>query len=219
MALEQNLGVWVHNPAPVQPEMTVAVTGLGRSGTTMVARVLTALGLYMGENLTPMSHEDKEFQLLIKNNDEQAFAELCRKRDQAFVLWGLKVPAFRSQMNQFCQHMRSPRIIVLMRDMAAISIRLSGAHDLDTLQALRKTLAGYQKLIENIASCPAPVLVISYEKALQYPQEMVQEIAAFCGLSPTPEHIKRAANEIQNGDPRYLGRGEASLLLKEQRDV
>ena len=115
--------------------------------------------------------------------------------------------------------MRSPRIIVLMRDIAAISIRLSGAHDLDTFEALRGTISNYQKLIENIGSCSAPVMVISYEKALQYPQEMVEEIAAFCGLAPSPEHIKRAANEIQNGDPRYLGGGEIALTLKEIRNV
>jgi hypothetical protein len=43
-----NTGCWVLRPAPLPAEATMVVTGLGRSGTTMIARVLSELGIFIG---------------------------------------------------------------------------------------------------------------------------------------------------------------------------
>src|SRR5262245_26760742 len=118
-----NTGIWRHNDAPSSQYATVIAMGLGRSGTTMVARVLIELGMNMGAHLSRRSSEDADIRSRIKANDLSGFQELCRQRDAAHDKWGFKCPAFFPVMNTFSKSVRNPRFIVMFRDVLAISIR------------------------------------------------------------------------------------------------
>lgn len=200
-----NPGIWLHNPAPCPDQATIATTGLGRSGTTMVARVLSELGIFMGQQVTFETQEDKEFQTLVKAKNIDGFAALCRSRDVAHARWGLKVPALRSDLNTFASCMRNPRLIVTFRDALAVALRNTMSMGGETATALAGTARDYLVLARRVADYQGPVLAISYEKSLQFPKETASAVAEFCGLAPDERTVNRAASAIQNSDPRYLG--------------
>ncbi len=203
---EKNYGIAALNDAPCGDTATIAVTGLGRSGTTMLSRTLLALDLPMGDNLTPQSAEDKKIQLLIKERDFDGFAELCRARDADHPIWGFKCPALRGSLGTSVQQMRNPRVILVFRDIVAISQRNALSVDANLPRAMEQAAQDYVKLVRQAQKLSAPVLLVSYEKALQYPQMLVQSIGAFCGLSVSDAKAQDiAASTIVNADPRYTG--------------
>jgi hypothetical protein len=201
-----NLGTAVLNENGLVSPSTIAATGMGRSGTTMISRTLSAIGIDMGTALTPRTNEDKPLQLAIKAGDLDAFAARCRDRDAAAPVWGFKVPALRGAMSLYEPVMRNPRFIVTFRDVLAVSLRNNIALGSDLLPALEASARGYVALVEQVARLTAPVLLVSYEKALQHPERTVSTIAAFCGRPlAAAEAAAIAADVVVNGDDRYLG--------------
>lgn len=158
----------------------------------------------MGDKLTPRTYEDKEFQTLIKARDFRGFELLCRKRDAEKPKWGFKCPALRGDIQGFASLMREPRFIVTFRDPLAIALRNNLALQEDVMKALRKAVKGTQSMVAQISKCDAPFLLISYEKALQFPQETVREIASFCGIDVDEKLVEDCVEVIRNGDPKYL---------------
>lgn len=200
-----NYGFWKQNPHPVEDTGTIIVTGVGRSGTSMIARILIELGLELGTHLGVNSSEDIEIRTLVKDTNLPEFEKLCRARDQRWDKWGFKCPSYRRVIPTFTPAVRNPRFIVTFRDVLAIALRNQISIGGDVLNNLQQSLNAYHHLIRQIEALTAPALLISYEKALQFPKEMVVEIAGFVGLSPRPEAVTQACAAVANGDERYLG--------------
>ena len=192
------------NPAPLLPQGTVAVTGMGRSGTTMVTRVLAALGLPLGPDASANFLEEPQIVSLLKANDMAGFAALCRARDADHNIWAFKCPALRVRMAEADQILRQPRYIVTYRDVVATVTRSVTAADAppDWNSALEAQVRKQYNLIRELMRLEAPILLLSYEKALALPAETVAEIARFVG-HPLAPAAKIAAAEIRAGDPRY----------------
>lgn len=200
-----NQGLTVLNARPIGGTATVAATGLGRSGTTMLARVMQALGLPMGDHLDPQTAEDRQLLTAIKDKDFTAFRALCRQRDEAAPVWGFKCPALRHFMVECEGAMRDPRFIVVFRDVLAIGLRNRIAIASEVVEGLRGAVNGYTRLLPQLEKVQAPVLLISYEKALMHPHRTASAIAEFCGLNPDPTTIDMvAAAVIMDSDPQYL---------------
>lgn len=212
-----NYGIAVLNEAPIGKTATIAATGLGRSGTTMLARVMLELGLPMGERVTPQSAEDKELQTLLKDRDLDGFGAACRARDAAHPVWGFKCPALRGSLVPATARMRHPRLILIFRDIMAVAQRNTLSVDAELLAAMTQAAQNYAKLMRAVPKLRAPLLMISYEKALQYPDRTVQAIAGFCG-QPVDEAraAEIAAATIRNADPRYTGTGPSEKDRTEQ---
>ena len=96
--LAKNYGFIRVNDAPVYTRRTIAATGLGRSGTTMLARVMHDIGLDMGTRLTSRSAEDRDIQQLLKKRALDQFEDLCRKRDTETDCWAFKCPSLRGEV-------------------------------------------------------------------------------------------------------------------------
>lgn len=206
-----NPGHAVLNAAPCPPEATIAVTGMGRSGTTMVARVLNAVGLPLGPSVDPQRLEDPAILAMIKADRIADLAALCRDRDRQHPKWAFKCPALRSKLAEVHPHLRAGRYIVPFRDIMAVAQRNSLSVGTDLREGLRLAASGYMKLQAALGSLDAPILVMSYEKALQHPGAAVAAIAAFCGVSLARDEADRiAAATIRNSDPAYLGTAPAA---------
>lgn len=201
-----NSGIFALNDRQCPDTATIAVTGMGRSGTTMIARILAALGVELGDTLSPQFLEDVRFVRAFKVGDMDEVTQLVADRDAAHAKWGFKLPAMRAHLPQMEQILRAPRFIITFRDPAAIALRNNLSMDADLATALRLAAKGMHKLANLVLDMHSPVLLVSYEKALQHPEQTVTTIAAFCGISLAEEGQakKMAAQCICNGDPAYL---------------
>lgn len=200
---EINPGVHVLNDKPPEAEMTIAVTGAGRSGTTMVSRVLTACGIFMGDHLSPQSHEDRDIRDALQARDHVKFAEICATRNAKWPVWGFKNPGFRSHMGNIYSIMRNPRLVVTLRDPLAIAKRNNISVGVDVMAGLMSAARTQKRLIETLQKIECPILLVSYEKALQSPDQIAAAIAEFCGRPPA-----EAGSVIRANDPLYLGRAD-----------
>jgi hypothetical protein len=186
----------VANPPTHHTEKTVIVLGSFRGGTSMVAHLLRALGVFMGDTFAACDDEyenveDKDFQnllhrkeLLTKKDlskddfsatDLHALRALINIRNERHALWGWKYPG----TVLWCRHtdlvgyLRNPHFITIFRDPLAI---LQHQMDKGRMKPSRirdrqgKSLdwigEQIQNLIEFTISCDAPHLLISYERAV-----------------------------------------------------
>lgn len=200
-----NYGHMVLNDAPCPAETTIAVTGMGRSGTTMVARILLALGLPIARGVTSKFLEEKQIIHMLKNREMEAFAALCAERNANHPRWAFKCPTLRVRLKESDPILRNPRYIVTYRDVVAVSSRVMMQEDIDTAAALEAQARKQYNLMRSLLELSNPVLLLSYEKSMRYPEHTVSLISEFCGEACTKDQISRiAANEIRFNDPRYL---------------
>lgn len=191
--------------APIGQHATFVATGLGRSGTTMIARILLELGIPMGTALGQQTAEDKEFIATLKANDTERFRALCRVRDESYDRWGFKAPVVRSRLEWVLPETRSPRLVIVFRDILAIALRNNITYGGDIALDLKRGVKGYQNLVDTVLRLNVPTLLISYEKALMAPEECISAVASFTGKEISDDERRDIAREtIRASDPRYL---------------
>jgi hypothetical protein len=200
-----NYGIAVLNDKPCGAEATIVATGLGRSGTTMLARIMEESGLEMGKKLTTNTREVKRLQTMVKANDRLAFKSFCKKQSRLTPKWGFKLPGFRSVMRSYESSMSNPRFVIIFRDVLSISIRNGIAVGSELLPNMLFSMRDYLLLLNQVTALKSPVLLISYEKALHYPDRTVAAMAEFMGLTLSERQIAKIAEiAVLNADPDYL---------------
>lgn len=200
-----NNGTYILNQKVLSEQNTVAITGLGRSGTTMLSRLVSEIGMPVGMNLTPNTLEDKDIQKAIKQKDISSFEKAVDTRNSEWENWAFKCPALRGDLKSYLDLLRNPRLIVIFRDVLAISIRNNISMNFELNEGLLASVKNYEKLINNIRELDIPILLISYEKALIMPEETVASIANFIGYDVLPNQLEVISQTIKASDPRYLG--------------
>jgi hypothetical protein len=199
-----NYGFARTDDAPPGGSATIIVVGLPRSGTSMVASVMKTLGVFVGQQIDNAVFEDREIAAAIDSETIDRFAEIVAARNTAHRIWGFKRPEAYRQLDRLCAACRNPRVIVSFRDILAIALRNKISMQMDTLAQLPQLVSQYQALVAAIRHTSLPVLLISYEKSLQFPVETATEIASFCGVEASATLINSAATIIENGNAFYL---------------
>lgn len=190
--------------AAVAETATIIVVGLPRSGTSMVASALKALGVFIGKEIDGAVFEDREIAAAIDSGKIARFAEIAKARNADNRVWGFKRPEAYKQLAKLCSACRNPRVIVPFRDVLAIALRNKISMQMDALEQLPHLATQYQALTTAIRRASVPTLLLSYEKSLQFPSETASEIASFCGVQADAAMIGKAAATIKNGGARYL---------------
>src|SRR6185437_6591252 len=103
---------------------TFIITGLGRSGTSMTAAVLSRLGLLSAGDAYPVTLDDREFLHVLTHRDRAALMEAIARRNARDAAWAFKIPSIHgflttAELDLF----RAPHVIVMMRDLAATARR------------------------------------------------------------------------------------------------
>lgn len=181
----------VVNPHPPGPVMTIPIVGVPRGGTTLVAAVVHALGVDIGpvKDLAEFTFEDQTM------NKAEFGLQLSyiTKRNRERKIWGWKNPTAVVSIRSLFFCLRNPRMIVVFRDiMASIDseMRFDEAKNIEprrTFPDLAKaTLNWWNDNMEFVSQTTFPVLLVSYERALQMPEVFIHDVSAFLGI--TPDH-------------------------------
>lgn len=196
-----------HRPNTLPDQRTVVVLGHFRGGTSMVAGILRMLGLFMGDRIEPGNNEDAEF----KNSPPDVIRERIRTRNAAHDVWGYKYPGVFLNGAEWIDELRNPLFVCVSRDplASAQSEVFCRVFD-DEFEALRAKVDHQRQMLEFLELVMErrhPLLLISYERALRYEEEVVDAIDRFVGLEATPEARRTAIDfvtpERGHADPEY----------------
>jgi hypothetical protein len=195
--------VKIHDEPPGETA-TIIVVGLPRSGTSMVAATLLQLGVHIGAVKDSVVFEDVAIAEAIEVGNSDKLSCLILERNQKHKIWGFKRPEAYKQLDLICRLCRNPRVVITFRDLLAIALRNNISMQIDATNSLPGLVDKYRSLVSAIERLKVPTLLLSYEKALQYPYEFVSELGLFCGVKASAGDLTKACATIENGNPRYL---------------
>lgn len=211
--LPYNSGLVAVRADALQPDRTTVIAGAPRGGTTMVAECLGVLGLPIGVPIpTPpemFNYEDPELQAILHCIDPMPvdltrLREVVASRNQKHSHWGFKLPTALNSLPLLEAELRCPAFVLVMRDLVAIASREYIAMAQDVIRAMHQALVWQQRMIDFAAISASPCLLISYEKALRFPELAVKTLARWAGLNVSPEAHSRAAHCITANRESYL---------------
>lgn len=203
-----NNGVIVIRPPAAEPPnggRTFIVTGLHRSGTTLLATILRQVGIFMGAEINDIVHEDETIAQHLTAGDNAALTALIAERNATYGTWGFKFPSLhRSLAPADIGRFSNPQLIVTFRDPVSVAVRAALSEYQTPMQALRAAIDEQAALTAFIDSLSCPTLLLSYEKSLIFPARFIDAILAFCGL-PRGETLRDSLlHLIEPNRPTYI---------------
>jgi len=197
----------IHPPASSNAPLTVVATGVGRSGTSMVAKLIDAFGVPMGPTHGLAVFEDQEFNTALVNFDYQRIGRLIEARNASHTRWGFKFASlqnhlFPPQLLWF----RNPRLVIVTRDVIATASRsLTSDPEIGAAEeAVRNVTKQATDMMHFAINAPCPVLLISYEKMVAFPDKSVEAIARFCDITLSDELLRQARRTIEPNNTKYI---------------
>jgi len=210
-----NRGVIINRPAgpSVRGVRTLIVTGLYRSGTSLVAAILHHAGIFMGRQINDAVFEDEEIGAALRSGDDGALRRLIDERNATHGTWGFKIPQVHTDL--------SPKQLALF----------DHAHLIVTFRAVRNSLSEYKKamtalrdavgqlagLVAYLDSVSAPSLLLSYEKALIFPEDFVDALLLFSGLPSDAALRARLVGIVEPNRKAYLKPRAEDLSRQDRR--
>lgn len=212
-----NTGIIAHNP-PVSRgrqahfKRTFIVTGIARSGTSLVAALLKEAGIFMGAFLHNVVNEDAQILELLRRRDLETLKALLRQRNAEHDLWGFKVPNLHAYLKHTEIAMfRNPHLIIIYRDPVAVAVRNALSEHYDEVDTLVNSANAMHSLAQFIRRAECPVMLVSYEKALSLPNTVVDRMLDFCGLYLDETTRGRLLLQVQPNRPEYLAASTSSF--------
>ena len=179
-----NKGVIVSQPGVLGPGgRTFIVTGLHRSGTSLVASILRRVGIFMGSEINDVVHEDQEVERILGTGDIAGLKRLIRDRTENYGTWGFKLPVLHEALGpDEIALFGNPHVIVVFRDPISIAVRNALSDYQEPMDRLRAAVNEQTAMVTFIERLRCPTLLLSYEKSLVFPGNFIDEIIRFCGL-------------------------------------
>jgi hypothetical protein len=189
------------NDIPAEWAYTVPVLGVARGGTTMVATVLDRLGIYMGprQELVGDHYENQA----MKQPCWQTRADCVTNYNSKYARWGWKDTIGLPSFSELFPLIRSPRPVVVFRDIVASvqgNMRVDETTKLVPPRSfeflLKDTMQQWNRLALLCLSPPCPILLVSYERAINRPEQFVSELADYLDVQITDDQMHNALSVI-----------------------
>lgn len=194
------------DPAARDPDCkTLIITGLGRSGTSMVANMLRRGGVFLGQYIHEVVVEDGQMLELIRTRTMSSLRLLIAERNAAHRVWGFKLPNLHFYLRyEELALFRNPHLIVIYRDPVAVAMRQVLSDYYDPMRALTDITGAQEALTQFTRRADCPLLLLSYEKFLITPHPVIDALLGFCGLAATEDAHRSLMQEVQPNRPEYL---------------
>lgn len=203
IATLQTSGYAILNKQTADPQKTVVVVGVPRSGTSMIASALRAMGVSLGDVLDNAVMEDIDLSGALDRQDGEGLKQLIAARNSRFDLWGFKRPdAFRN-MAAFESLFRNVHYVVIFRDPLAIALRNNLSMRAKLLPALQQAASSTSELLAFVCGSEKPMLLVSYEKALLDEARFIDKLAEFVGIDFSSQDRQRVLEALPENREAY----------------
>ena len=164
----------------------------------------------MGQNLNIDNNEDEDIlgareplQAVVDNAHpehetvKQNLREIIFARGQNGKKWGWKDTLTAQYLPAIYDLLENPKIIAVFRDFSAIASREYIETGRSHMETLERAQRNYANVLDCLRLLPAPKMVVSYDKALRNPIEVVTAIAQFTQAPISEDDIPRIANYLR----------------------
>src|SRR5690606_39609224 len=103
----------------------ITVIGTARGGTSMIAGVLTKLGVFMGDRALPPVFEDMKLSEAMESKDLKKAQRIVAKYNEKHAKWGWKRPSSIEYLDEVDNVLLSPAYIFVFKDVFSIAQRNS----------------------------------------------------------------------------------------------
>lgn len=184
---------------------TFIVTGLRRSGTSLVASILRQAGIFMGSKINDNLNEDEEIVKVLSARNTDRLMQLIRERAANYGTWGFKFPMLCELLDPDDMALfGNPHIIVIFRDPVSVAVRNTLSEYREPLPELRVAIDEQAAMVTFIERLQCPTLLLSYEKSFVFPYDFVDAIVQFCGLPSSGLLRQRMIRLIDPNRPGYI---------------
>lgn len=178
----------------------VAIVGIFKSGSSILAQIVEALGVYMGR-YDDYHIEDKTIAHYEKEEDTEWLIEYLEEMQKKHELIGFKhnllyefVPIIKDKMDfKFLYIFRDP-VAVMVNNHMALYRWYKKSEKTDYKGTIIEFLKTQIKAIEK--SKNADSLFVSYEKLLLFPRRTIKEIANFLKIDVTEDKVTEIAKLV-----------------------
>jgi hypothetical protein len=192
---------------------TVVILSPPRSCSSLVAGVLSHLGVFMGDKVDGVVFEDNALAKHMEGGKGVDADALITDYNSRYPIWGFKRPGALGYVKGLLRRIRNPHLIFLFRDPLATALREHISIKADLLTRMAAILARQQDMIELMKARKYPALLLSAEKIRYYKREMVNEVISFLGLECTEAQVASAVDFIQLEPSRYLDRSRTDRIV------
>jgi len=173
---------------------TVVVIGVERGGTSMVAGVLRALGVFMGAR-TGRNHENPSFQHERLQDLQREIKFLNTQHDT----WGFKYPRASLMLDFYSEHLRNPVFILVTRNIASVVDSWCARGTNDPIDTALHAIEYYNSALGAMREKQCPAIVVNYEQACRSPVAFIKTLINFLEIEVPMKNL-REANEMVTGD-------------------
>ncbi|MHC4302554.1 MAG: sulfotransferase domain-containing protein [Planctomycetota bacterium] len=178
-------------------QRTVLVVGQPRGGTSAVAGVLDALGVYMGPPAELRSGGSFESYVFVHGSASEKLAEVDRCNEE-YDMWGWKQPFGISAMDLVPVTVRNLHCVFVMRDVAALAHAYVHHNNITQPQALKFAKGQNDALYDRFVTTDFSALLLSYERLKEDPAQGVGQVIGFLGMLATEAEIGEAVERISS---------------------
>ena len=194
---------------------TICILGSARGGTSMIAGLISIMGVHIGNNTDFNNNEDLDFlqasqpiQGIYNVRDPHhkkvklQLTSLINKRNNENNIWGWKDPQLFTYFDKIDSSLINPYCIIVYRDPLAIAQKelAVGEYD-DVVIALDNIISHRFRNIQKIAKYAKrkryPLLLISYERSLRDKVGLIEILQEFIGVNLSEEMISKCKDYIQ----------------------
>jgi hypothetical protein len=184
---------------------TIIVVGCARGGTSIVAGVLSSLGIFMGDNSGSPVFEDTKLAAAFESKNYQAANEIIDEYNLEHQIWGFKRPSSIDYLSKIHAMVRNPYYIIIFKDILAIGNRNSISMQSELIENMQAALGNYQKIIEFIQiKNPKAAMLVSAEKLLQHKGYFIEQLCIFLDLQVASDLVEKAEVFIEPNSSEYL---------------
>lgn len=183
---------------------TFVLFGNPRGGTTMIANVVRSMGIFLGNDL-PVNLEDNCFNwdILSRLEPEPSRADKIASikkaveyRNAQYEVWGWKYPRADVYFKDISPALVNPMLICIFRDVVASTWRGVVRRRQEPLNLMRRALDLQSSNLRLIEKSNLPTLLVSYEKAIADPLQLVTSLNRFMSLGLSPDQLATHAEKV-----------------------
>jgi hypothetical protein len=196
---------------PRSDDAPIVVIGTGRGGTSMLAGALAKLGVFMGERAYPPVYEDVGLSEAFEEKDYRQVSRIASAYNKSYPRWGWKRPSAIAYLDDVERLLPEPSYVFIFKDIFSIAQRNSISMLSEFLPVMERVLDQYSLALKFLRENTPPALMVSYDKAVSYPDHLIDTLIHTYKINATEEQRAQAIEFIRPNPKDYL---DASRVTK-----